>query len=154
MTRVGLRTGGIILVALLLFGCSRSPEARRDRYMLKGKQLLQKQDFSRALLEFKNAAQAKPEDAEIYYQMGLAFSGVSDFRAAYQSFRKAVTLKPNYTAAQLKIAQLQLASGEEEMVKDANARLKTLLQGNQATPEMLNTLAFSELKLGNTENAV
>src|SRR5256885_15343716 len=122
--------------------------------MLKGRQLLQKQNFSRALLEFKNAAQVKPDDAEIYYQMGLAFSGTRDFRSAYQAFHKAVTLKPNYAAAQLRIAQLQLASGEEDLAKDANARLKTLVENNVATPEMLNTLAFSELKLGNTENAV
>ena len=154
MTRVALRTGGIILAAVFLFGCARSPEARRDQYMLKGKQLLKKQDFSRALLEFRNAAQVKSDDPEIYYQMGLAFSGARDFRAAYQAFRKAVTLRPNYAAAQLRIAQLELASGDDGLAKEANALLKTLVENQPASVEMLNTLAFSELKLGNTDSAV
>jgi len=46
-------------------GCARTPEARLDRYV--AKQLIEKRDYARALLEFRNAAQP---NAEVYYQNG------------------------------------------------------------------------------------
>ena len=55
MKRALFKLGQMVLAAVVLVSCSRSPEARRDRFVSKGKQLLQKQDYSRALLEFRNA---------------------------------------------------------------------------------------------------
>ena len=143
-----------MLVVALLVSCSRSPEARRDRFVSKGKQLLQRQDYSRALLEFRNAIRIMPEDAEAYYELGLAFSGLGDFRSAYQAYQQALMIKPKYADALVRLAQLQVASGDEDLAKDANTRLKTLLGNADATVEMLNTLAFTELRLGNTESAI
>jgi tetratricopeptide (TPR) repeat protein len=154
MRRVGMKICALMVTAVILGGCARSPEARRDRYVARGKQLLQKQDYGRALLEFRNAAQAKPDDAEVYYQMGLAFNAMGDIRAAYQAFGKAVALQPKHREAQLKIAQIQVASGDEDLAKEAQGRLKAFLAEGNGTAEMLNTLAFSELRLGDTESAI
>src|SRR5271157_656389 len=63
----------LIWGALLLFnGCARSPQAIRDRSLASGMKLMQKGDYRRALLEFKNAVQAMPRDAEAQYQLGNA----------------------------------------------------------------------------------
>jgi hypothetical protein len=40
---------------------------RRDKYLAAGRALVEKKDFARAILAFKNAAQAMPNDAEVYY---------------------------------------------------------------------------------------
>jgi hypothetical protein len=52
---------GAILLLAVLCGLNRSPEALRDTYLAMGNQFLQKQDYSRAILEFKNAARANAE---------------------------------------------------------------------------------------------
>ena len=65
MTRVWLKASAVSLAAALLFGCAASPQARRDKFLARGKQLMEKKDPGRAVLEFKNAGQATPNDAEL-----------------------------------------------------------------------------------------
>jgi tetratricopeptide (TPR) repeat protein len=154
MKTAGWRLGYLVLMAVLLAGCNLSPEARRDRFVSKGKQLLQKQDYARALLEFRNAIKAVPEDADAYYQMGLAFSGQGDLVKAFMAYRQALTIRPKHVEAQLRMAQIQLSTGDEALTKDANQRLKALLGDASANAEVLNTLAFTELRLGNTASAI
>lgn len=150
---LSLNACGVILL-LILTGCNRSPEARRDKYMARGKAFLEKQDFSRAILEFKNAARVDPDNAEVYYQIGVAYRGAHDPYSTMKAFQKAIDLNPKHVQAQLGIA-LQLAlTDDKELLKDAQNRLKTLLEGAQADTEVLNTLAFTELKLGNSEDAM
>jgi len=148
------KPGALVLVAVLLVSCNISPKARRDRFVNKGKTLLQKQDYARALLEFRNAIRILPQDAEAYYELGVAYSGQGDLGKAFMAYRQALTFRPKYVEAQLRIAQIQLASGDEALTKDANQRLKALVEDSHATAEVLNTLAFTELRLGNMETAI
>lgn len=94
MTRVWLKASAVSLAAALLFGCAASPQARRDKFLARGKQLMEKKDPGRAVLEFKNAGQATPNDAEVYFQLGLAYWDAGDPRSSYISFRRALTLNP------------------------------------------------------------
>jgi hypothetical protein len=58
----------ILLIGLV--GCSR--KRTEADFLESGKRFFQKQDYARALLEFKNASQLKQGDAEPFYQAGLA----------------------------------------------------------------------------------
>lgn len=145
---------GIVVALALLDGCGLAPAARRDRYLARGNTYMQKQDYSRAVLEFKNAVAVMPRDANLYYQLGMAYTGTQDFGAAVAAFRKAIQLNPNHVEARLRIAQMMAATDNEALLKDAQSRLKTLAAAQSASPEILNTLGFTDLKLGNTEAAV
>lgn len=143
-----------VLLILVAAACSGSPQARRDKHLSRGKELIAKREYSRAILEFRNAAKAMPGDAEIYYQTGIAAAAAADIRTAFLSFRKAAELNPGHSGAQLRLAQL-LAHGDENQVKDAGERLTKLLANtSEVNPEMLNTLALTELKLGNAGEAI
>ena len=138
-----------LILLLLAAGCDRSPQARRDQYLSKGKAFLQKQAYARALLEFKNAHQMMPNDAEVYYQIGMAYNGTQEHNAAAIAFRRCLELNPKHTLAQLRYSQLAAMTNDKELIQDANNRLKGLLQSSGRSAEVLNTLAFTELKLGN-----
>ena len=62
----------IVLGGLGTAGCARSPQAKEARFMSRGKEAMEKKDYGRASLEFLNAVQVMPRDAEAYYQLGLA----------------------------------------------------------------------------------
>jgi len=143
------------LVVILAVGCARSPEAKRSAYVAKGKSFLQKRDYARAALEFKNAAAVKPPEAEVYYQLGVAYSGLEDYRSAVAAFRRSADLNPKHAGAQLRLAQLLSLTDDPELLQDAKGRLKTLLQGisGGGNTDTLNALAFTELKLGNPDGA-
>jgi tetratricopeptide (TPR) repeat protein len=149
-----VKTCVLILIVGLSFGCSRSPQARRDSFVAKGRSFVQKRDYSRALLEFKNAVRVMPDDAETYYELGKVYAATQDWQSALLSFRKATELNPKHTQAQLRLAQILSLTDDKQMWQDARSRLRALAEGPGANIETLNTLAFTELKLGSAASAV
>ena len=154
MKRLQMTSVALALLVVLFSGCARSPQAKRDRYFSRGMALLEKKDYGRAILEFRNATKVISTDPDIYYQMGIAYLGLKDYTNGIRAFQKALELKPNHPQAQLRMAELLSVTDEPGYLKDAQNRLNALLQGNPATPEILNTLGFTELKLGNFESAM
>ena len=142
------------MLILGLSSCTLSPEARRDRYLASGKKLIEKKDYRRAVLEFKNALKAKPRDAEIYYQLGLADIGANDVREAALCFQKAIELNPKHVGAQLGLAQLLASATNPKLLEEANKRLVSLLSDNPDNPDALNALALTELKLGKVQDGM
>jgi tetratricopeptide (TPR) repeat protein len=143
----------LLLLLPFLIGCNRSPEARRNAYLAKGKALAEKQDYSRAILEFRNAAQLKPDDPNTLYELGVAYLGAQDLAAAYQMFKKIVDIDPKHLPAQKRLAHLLAQSNNVNDLKEARSRLIPLMK-EARDRDTLNTLAFTELKLGNTKTAV
>ena len=155
MRRAFTKTSCVIFLLLtVLAGCNSSPEAKRDRFVSKGKAFLQKQDYSRAILEFRNAARAVPADADVYYQLGLAYRGAQDYPSTKAAFEKALEVNPRHVRAQLGMVQLLSLTSDKDALKEALERLKVLIDGSREDTETLNTLAFTELKLGNPETAM
>ena len=147
--RYQLRLWAGLALTVVLCGCAGSPQAKRDKYLSRAKTNIEKKEYSRAILELKNAARATPNDAEVQYQLGLAFSGAGDLRSAVLSFEKAVALNPKHAGAQLHLAQMMTAANTPELLKDAQSRLQQLLTDGSNIPETLNSLALTELMLGN-----
>ena len=141
------------LVMIGLCGCLRSPQAREARFLASGKQHYAQKDYPRAILDFKSALRFAPQDAEGYYQLGLAYEAAVDLPSAYFSFEKATELNPKHAEAQLKLASLMVLSGKKKLAEDAEKRVKSTL-GSSPTAEALNTLAFTELSLGKEQDAV
>jgi tetratricopeptide (TPR) repeat protein len=142
-----------ILLLTFLCGCTNSPQARRDKYLAEGKSLAAKKEYTRAILAFKNAAQAMPKDAEVYYQWGMTALASGDIRTGALSIKRAVELNPKHTQAKFKLAQL-MAQGDINLAREAETSLNELRETAPATPEMLNTLAYTELRLGKRSDAV
>jgi tetratricopeptide (TPR) repeat protein len=143
-----------VLLLALAGGCHRSPEARRDRYLARGKEYLAKADYGRAVVEFRNAAQAMPKDPEPYYQLGLGFLGLNDYRSALTAFRKTLELNPKHVGAQLKIAQMKVESENPGLLKEAEGQLNAILSQNPANADAMDTLAVAQLRLSQGESAI
>lgn len=144
----------LLATAVAFCACTQSPQARSAKYMAAGKKLMRQHDPRRAILEFRNAMKATPGDADIYVQIGDAFMGIRNISAAIDSYRKALKLDPHHGQARLRMAQLTLSSSNPADVKDARQELQELGKDLTATPEVLNTLAFAELRLGNVQTAI
>lgn len=135
-------------------GCAGSPQARRDQYLARGKQFLGKEDPARALLELKNAASVSPNDAEVYYQMGIAYQKAQDVRSAALSFQKALAIEPKHAAAQLRLAEMMAAANDRSIIQEARTRLEKILGDSPSSVDALDVLAISEIKLGKPEDAI
>jgi tetratricopeptide (TPR) repeat protein len=142
----------LILTMLVLGGCHRSPEARKAKFLESGKSFMQAKDYPRAILQFRNAAQVAPKDAEVYYQLALAFLANRDLRNGVTSLNEAIKLNPKHTAAKLKMAELE-AMGNKQDVLNAETQLEDLLKSSPDDADALSTLAITELRLQKPEEA-
>jgi len=151
-SRGGACLASIFAVAcLMLSGCS--PEAREARYLASGKKMMEKKDYTRALIQFNNAARVMPKDAEPHYQLALVYIARRDFRSAYSSLNKAVRLNSKHREAQLKLAELLAATPEKENVEQAQQKVQELLSTGENSAELLDILAVTEYRLGNLQDA-
>ena len=142
----------VVFAVGVMAGCHRSPEAKSAAYVEAGKQLLAKHDPNRAILQFLNAAKATPRNADVYYQLGLAYLAAGDLSKGVKSLRKTLELNPHHVEAQLRISQLEIATNDPLALEDAKKRLQELIQSD-SDPNALHALALTELKLGAPETA-
>lgn len=132
------------------FACNIAPADREATYLARGKALVAKKDYRRALLEFRNAAQAQPRDAEPLYQTGLAYREQGMLVEAVEAFRRAAELNPNHAGAQLKLAELMVLSRNRGTIERARTELESLSSVSPRDAETNDALAVAELRLGQT----
>src|SRR6267378_5159334 len=145
---VSSKTAGTAASALLLLLLSCSPQTREASFLKRGKFYLEKHEYERAALEFRNAQRLMPKDAEPYYHAGLAYIGQRNTGAAYQSFSKAIQLNPKHRDAQVRLAELLNTTGKEKYLQEAEQHSKAALAVALKDPDALSALAISEIKLG------
>jgi tetratricopeptide (TPR) repeat protein len=143
-----------ILAVLVSAGCALSPQAKETRALANGKRFLDKKDYPRAVLEFRNAVAAMPRDPEAYYRLGLAFAGNRDLQPAVNSFRKTLELDPKHVRAQVELAGIMASTLNPNLLQEAEKRLMGLLQEGLTDAGALNSLALAELKLGKIDTAI
>ena len=79
---------GVLLALVLGCGCNQSPEKREAAFLKRGLALEARRDYTRAILEFRNAGQAMPTDAEPEYQLGMAYLAIGHFGEARSEERR------------------------------------------------------------------
>lgn len=133
-----------LLVLLSAASCMKGPEEKLTEHMRKGKELMGSSSYREAILEFKNAVQLAPKDAQARHNLGLAYlsAGGQNIQLAYKEFSAAVELDPGLNEAQLKLGEFLLLAGNFDdarkkavMVLDkdpANTEAKVLLAGAYA----------------------
>lgn len=144
---------GTVLCALALCNCGGPVKGREARYLATGQRYLEKGDYARAVLEFKNAAQVSPESAEVHYQLGTAFLGTGDFRSAVAHLMEATNLNPQHVGAQVKLAQLMATSHDPAVLAEAAKRAQAAHAAAPEDPSALDVLAETEWNTSKPEDA-
>jgi tetratricopeptide (TPR) repeat protein len=150
--RIRARLACVLIVAGLT-GCNTSPKAEETKFLRRGESRLAKKDYAGALVEFLNASQAMTEDAEPYYQSGLAYLQAGSVRAGMDALREATRLNPKHAAAQVKLAELMTASQNKDLTQEAATRLQAVLLASPDNLEAIDRLALAEWQLGNAKQA-
>src|SRR5437763_5867538 len=100
----------ILGLTLLVAGCSRDPNVRKQKYLKAGNAYFDKGQYREAAIEYENAIQVDPRYAEAHYRLGLCDVRQFLYNAAYQEFNTTVGLEPNNTQAELQLGNLLLTA--------------------------------------------
>lgn len=134
----------LCLVLMAPSGCSRSGEEQTTQHMNRGDQYVQQQKFPEAVIEYKNAARAAPNDLAIHWKLAQTALKIKDFATAFAELQRVVALNPTHYEAKDTLGQLYLAAGktkeaariaEDLLTKHPQRPAGSVLQGRLAARE-------------------
>jgi tetratricopeptide (TPR) repeat protein len=134
-------------------GCARTPAQKYAKFFAAGTAQLNKHDYARAVLQFRSAIQVNPKSADAYYQLALAYQGAGDTQTAVKCLWKTLQLNPKYTAADLKLSELAVATRNPAEAREAEGRIKHVLKESPENANALDVLAKAEWQLGKQQEA-
>ncbi len=107
----------IILLFVILLSCLGGCTSKKEKvqdFIQKGNALMEKGDPVRAALEYKNAIQLDPQNAEATYLLGRAFLAQNKLQKAFGAFSRCVTVAPHFDEARIELASLYLLAKQPD----------------------------------------
>ena len=114
----------VIGVCAFLVSCSEAPSERAAKHESRGDGYVQQEKFREAVIEYKNAARATPDNPSIHWKVAKAASRVGDPSTIFTSLSRVVQLDPTDFDAQWSLGDFYLAAGKtDEAAKLAESLL-------------------------------
>lgn len=107
-----------VIVALItgLLACSNAAE-RKAAYLERAHTLQAQGQYDKARLEYKNALQIDPKDAETWFRLGLMEEQAQNLRTAAAIYQRVVEMDNKHNDARLKLGRLYLVGGAPNQVE-------------------------------------
>lgn len=156
-------TGRLILslLAIILTGCSFSPEAAKRRYMENGDRYYEQGKFREAIILYRNAIKKDPKFGEAYFKLGEAELRRGDPRAAVGAYRRAVELLKDNETAGGRLADLYLAAyavqrdkKDPNLLREVDDLAKAMLQKNPNSFQGTRLQAFLAVTRGDLPKSI
>ncbi|MBI4002223.1 MAG: tetratricopeptide repeat protein, partial [Nitrospira defluvii] len=106
----------LVVAASFLVSCAEAPSERAAKHERRGDGYVQQEQFREAVIEYKNAARATPDNAAIQWKLAKAASQVGNLSTAFASLSRVVQLDPTHFDAQWSLGDLYLAAGKTDEV--------------------------------------
>jgi tetratricopeptide (TPR) repeat protein len=130
------------LAALSVAACG-GAQSRMAKHMGKGQAFLAAGNFEKARVEFQNALQIVPTDAQARYENGVVDEKLGKTRDAAQFYQGAIDVNPDHVAARANLARLYLFAGAPERALDL---IKPALEKHPDDAELLTVRAAARLQ--------
>ncbi|MDE2306056.1 MAG: tetratricopeptide repeat protein [Gammaproteobacteria bacterium] len=104
----------------LLGGCG-GPAYRESAHMRRGQAYLDKGDYAKARIEFRNALQIKPNDAEARFENGVVDEKLGNPREAAQFYQGAIDVDPQNVEARAALGRMFVFAGLPQRALDTIA---------------------------------
>ena len=150
ITRIDFKTMALAVALSLGVAACSSPEQQAQAHYEFGVELLKKNDYTRAALEFRNAVRLNDKQVDAWYALATIGEETKDLPLVSSSLQKTVELDPNHFEARRKLAGLQLIAG------DLEAALRNINAAAELKPDdssVLATRAAIHLRMGDREAA-
>src|SRR5262245_28892209 len=139
----------VALTCASLHGCG-GAEDRRARALERGREFIAESNYAKARVEFSNALQIEPNDADARYYAAFATEKHNDLRAAAQGYQAALNVDETHALALAALARLYVFSGLPEQGLE---RVAKGLAAHPDDPELMVVGAAAKLALGREQEA-
>jgi tetratricopeptide (TPR) repeat protein len=142
--------GAACSAVLVLAGCG-GAEARKTSHLEKGREFFAAGNFEKARVEFRNALQIAPNDADARYENGLVDERLGNPREAAQFYQGTLDVNADDVRARAALARLYLFSGAAEKALEI---IKPALLNHPDDAELLTVRAAARLQLKDPAGAL
>ena len=104
-------------LVLALAGCG-GAQSRKAHFLERGRQYVAQGRYDKASVEFRNALQIAPSDAEARFENGVVAENLAAYQSAAQYYQSAVDIAPDYLEARRRLARLLFLGGRFQMALD------------------------------------
>jgi tetratricopeptide (TPR) repeat protein len=108
----------VMALAVLSVSACGGAQARKAKHIEKGQTFLANGNFEKARVEFLNALQIAPTDADARYENGVVDERLGKTRDAAQFYQGAIDVNPDHVGARANLARLYLFSGAPDRALD------------------------------------
>lgn len=115
MTRWVVHCCALILLVFTL-SCAKTPSEQAAKHEVRGDGYVQQEQFREAMIEFKNAVRAAPDNPSLQWKLAKAALKGGDPSTAYQALGRVVQLDPSHFEAKWSLGDLYLAGGKMDEV--------------------------------------
>jgi tetratricopeptide (TPR) repeat protein len=129
------------VVAVLFTGCTRDPNARKQKYFDSGEKYFAEGKYREAVIQYSNAVQIDPKFAQGHDHLAQAYLKLGDTQRAYSELTRTVELSPEDYRAHTDLANLLTAarhpdgSAFSEYLTQAKPHLDLLRDKQPNNPE-------------------
>ncbi len=142
---------GVLLVATALLGACGSAESRKAAYIEHGKRYLAAGNYDKARVEFGNASQIDPRDAEVHYLLGEVAEKLNDARGAVGQYQAAIDQDPKESAARAALGRLYVFGGLSDKALEL---VEPGLAAEPNNPQLLTVRGAARAQLGDAKSAL
>jgi len=148
ITRGGATT--LLLVALLamITGCGGSSEARKARHVQQGQEFMAERNYTKARIEFRNALQIDPKDAQVRGLAGIASERLGEYDDAVKYYRVALAADESLIEVRARLARIYAVAG---LADEAMDLLKPGLDASPDSAELLSVRAVVHEQRGDPD---
>ena len=82
-SRLFLRLLALALASVLIVGCSRDPNVRKQKYFESGQRYFAKGQFKEAAIQYSNALQVDPQFVRAHYELAQCYLRTGEYARAY-----------------------------------------------------------------------
>ncbi|HEX4153985.1 MAG TPA: tetratricopeptide repeat protein [Acidobacteriaceae bacterium] len=141
----------VLILAMMVQGCTRDPNVRKAKYLASGKKYAQQGKEKEAIIQFSNAVKIDPHYAAARFELAKAYLKTGSMLAGYTELRHTVDLDPNNVEARLDLGQIFLASHQPEKAQE---QAKAILAINPKDADAYGLLAGVAMSAGDHDTAL